>query len=77
MRGLFDLYLKVLKICELLRTREKYTRYYEERDDCFSFIFEQFKKELTEMARVIAVGKCVKGKIVFTKIISEELKQHA
>lgn len=29
------------------------------------------------MVKVIAVGKCIKGKIVFTKLLQEELKQHA
>lgn len=29
------------------------------------------------MVRVIAVGKCVRGKIIFTKLLGEELKQHA
>lgn len=29
------------------------------------------------MVRVIAVGKCVRGKVVFTKLLQEELTQHA
>lgn len=28
------------------------------------------------MVRVIAVGKCVKGKVIFTKLIDKEPTQH-
>lgn len=29
------------------------------------------------MVRVIAVGKCVKGKVIFTKYTSEDVAKHA
>lgn len=29
------------------------------------------------MVRVIAVGKCIKGKVVFTKLLGEDLNKYA
>lgn len=34
-------------------------------------------KELTEMVKVIAVGKCVKGKVIFTRLLNKDVRQHA
>ena len=51
--------------------RENYTHYYERGEDSvvgLLFLFLKNLRRRTEMIQVIAVGKVIRGQIIFTKV---------